>query len=214
MASHNKGVVEGIGINDALYKVKIIVDDKLEWICPYYRVWQSMLTRCYNAKSQNRSSGSVYIDCSVCDEWHLFSNFKSWMEQQDWEGKQLDKDLLKGDANLYSPETCCFIPRSINIFLTVNKNKKTNFPIGVTLKDNINKRRKIYSAKIACMKKNKSLGVYMTPMEAHIAWQKYKLKQTLTLINSDFSSKILKGLCRVYLKLQDEIRNQKETKSL
>lgn len=35
------------------------------------------------------------------------------MDQQDWKGKHLDKDLL-GDTYEYSPEKCCFISKRLN----------------------------------------------------------------------------------------------------
>lgn len=30
----------------------------------------------------------------MADEWNTFSNFKNWMEKQNWEDKQLDKDII------------------------------------------------------------------------------------------------------------------------
>lgn len=39
------------------------------------------------------------------------------MEQQDHEGKVLDKDLV-GDSTIYSPSTCCFIYQKTNMFLS------------------------------------------------------------------------------------------------
>lgn len=108
-----KATVCGVGINDSDYVVQKKetikgIDGKrkqrLVWICPYYRAWQSMLVRAYSKSYHKRRP--TYIGCSVSEEWKTFSNFKSWMEGQVWEGKQLDKDLLVEGNKVYSEETC------------------------------------------------------------------------------------------------------------
>jgi len=79
---------------------------------PQYKRWVSMLQRCYTPHVNQ----TTYDDCYVCDEWAYLSNFSAWMGEQDWEGKQLDKDLL-GDTYKYSPENCCFISRELNCLI-------------------------------------------------------------------------------------------------
>lgn len=107
-------LVCGVGINDADYPVRIrshIKQDGTfldEWRCPFYTKWQKMLSRCYGKYNKSQKFNS-YDQVEVCQEWLRFSNFKSWMEKQDWESKELDKDLLSGESKIYSPETCCFI---------------------------------------------------------------------------------------------------------
>ena len=116
-------LVCGVGINDADYKVELKrvvgrVNGKpireIDWICPFYYKWRNMLVRGYSRKLKDRHK--TYEECYVCEEWLRFSNFKAWMEQQDWEGKQLDKDLLVIGNKLYSPSTCCFVSRQVNSF--------------------------------------------------------------------------------------------------
>ena len=94
-------LVFGVGINDADYVVQKFetigyVDGKQErklvWACPYYRAWKNMLARCYYHKVQGNRP--TYSGCIVSEEWLRFSNFRRWMANQDFEGKQLDKDLL------------------------------------------------------------------------------------------------------------------------
>ena len=105
-------LVHGVGINDADYAVANYetigcVDGKQKqkrvWLCPYYQAWTSMLERCYSAKWHERNP--TYKNCTVSDEWLTFSNFKAWMEKQDFEGKQFDKDLLVQVIRFYSAET-------------------------------------------------------------------------------------------------------------
>lgn len=101
--------VQGVGIMDADYIVDVREywvengkrKSRLVWSCPFHRKWSDMLVRCYSPKRlEYRQS---YAGCYVCDEWLTFSNFKSWMEKQDWEGKHLDKDLLQTGSKVYSP---------------------------------------------------------------------------------------------------------------
>ena len=76
-----------------------------------------------------------YKDITCCQEWLIFSNFKSWMKQQDWEGKQLDKDLLIYQNKIYSPETCVFVDRKINQFLVKSNNSRGKYPLGVSYRN-------------------------------------------------------------------------------
>ena len=72
--------------------------------------WLSLLERCYGAKK----TGAL-----VCDEWHDYSNFKKWYLKNKPldDAFELDKDLLSKERKIYSPETCCFLPTSINTTL-------------------------------------------------------------------------------------------------
>ena len=101
-----------------------------------------MLERSYSEKFKEKHP--TYKDVTCCEEWLTFSNFKSWMEQQDWEGKDLDKDLLVYQNKIYSPETCCFLSHKINTFLTTSAKIRGDQPIGVYW----HKRDKCYISKI------------------------------------------------------------------
>lgn len=109
-ANNRSPLILGVGINDADYQTHAN-----GIICPYFKVWKSMISRAKCAKTKQRQP--AYEGASISNEWLTFSNFKSWMEKQDWEGKDLDKDLL-GDDKMYSEQTCMFIPRYVNSFLT------------------------------------------------------------------------------------------------
>lgn len=121
MRKRNK-LVHGVGVNDANYPVvnysstNKITGKPTQTICIFYNTWKAMLERCYSESLKRRRPS--YIGCTVCEEWLLFSNFKVWMETQDWKGNQLDKDLLIEHNKVYSPETCLFLSREVNSFLT------------------------------------------------------------------------------------------------
>lgn len=176
---------------------------KTIWRCPYYSRWTSMLTRCFSKKYKTKHG--AYKDVTCCEEWLTFSNFKRWMEQQDWENKQLDKDLLVYQNKVYSPETCCFIPQSLNKFMTKNNVCRGELPIGVDyLKD-----RKTYRSQCrdGLGNSSRTLGYFLTPHEAHREWQKFKYKLAISYINSVEDPLIKQGLLRVAAKIKFDYDN-------
>jgi hypothetical protein len=129
-----------------------------------------MLKRCYSEKELVKRPS--YSDCYVCEEWLTFSNFKKWMEAQDFHGKQLDKDILLLGNKIYSPETCCFVTQRVNSFVISRRAKISDLPIGVCL----HKRIKKYSATCNNFLASKidHIGYYDNPEDAHCAWRKRK----------------------------------------
>ena len=109
----------GEGINDADYEVtkfKTIGSDGKRirlWVCPFYEKWMNLMRR--TARGGCRKRG-CYESVEICEDWLRFSSFKKWMEQQNWQGRSLDKDLI-GTGELYSPDTCCFISDGLNTAL-------------------------------------------------------------------------------------------------
>lgn len=127
-----RGKIHGVGINDVDYNVVVskTINGKSEhvWMCPYYKRWKDMIKRCYS-KAFHKSR-PTYKDVNVCEEWKTFSNFRAWMENQDWEGKQLDKDIF-GNGKIYSPESCIFITLSLNVFVEWTTSSR-DLPRGVS----------------------------------------------------------------------------------
>ena len=114
----------GVGVNDSTIRVR---NGKI--LLPAYSLWYSMISRCYSPKMHKHSS--TYIGCSVCEEWHLYSNFEKWYNENYIEGCHLDKDILVKGNKCYSPETCSFVPREINNLIENVRNKRGNTPMGV-----------------------------------------------------------------------------------
>lgn len=169
MRERMKNKVYGIGINDADYCVIKTINGRVTFSCPYYRKWTAMLKRVKSRVSLK--SRPTYEDVKVCEEWLMFSNFKAWMEQQDWEGKHLDKDLL-GDGKLYSPDTCCFLTHGLNNFLCDAKANRGDYPVGVSY-HGLKGLFRAYCNDPETTK-TKHLGYYNTPEEAHLAWKTFK----------------------------------------
>lgn len=156
-------LVWGIGINDAAYVVKPTVEGK-RVICPYYRVWRSMIERCYSSKFQ--TIHPTYVACTVSKDWLTFSNFKSWMVSQDWEGMQLDKDLLVPGNKIYSHSTCMFVTRESSGLIMGPSNSSSNNPRGV----HYSKSRKRYKATLSKYGRSQHLGYFDTSEEAREAY--------------------------------------------
>lgn len=156
----NRSLFYGVGINDASYSVYLKINNT-RYTCPYYIVWCNMLRRCYGKSTQ--LINPTYLGCTVSEEWHTFSNFKLWMQQQDWKNKQLDKDLLIRGSKIYSSKTCMFVSQEINKLISDKTNSKGIYPKGVCF----NKRLGTYQAQ--CCKNGKPiiLGQYTSVEEAH-----------------------------------------------
>jgi hypothetical protein len=106
-----RGLVYGVGVNDAWYQVTIRVSG-VKYRCPYYHSWTRMLERCYSEK--RAVTNPSYNDCTVADEWLIFSNFRSWMVRQNWKGMELDKDIKVPRSRIYSKDTCMFVTKTEN----------------------------------------------------------------------------------------------------
>ena len=79
-----------------------------------YRLWHSMMQRCYY---EHENISKSYKDKYVSPKWHCFQDFALWCRSQPtfyYKGWDLDKDLLKIGNKEYSPENCCFIPKTLN----------------------------------------------------------------------------------------------------
>jgi len=159
----------GVGFNDAEYITSKSVNGKMT-SCPFYRKWIDMMVRCYSYKYQKGKPS--YIGCRVDKEWLYFSNFKSWMIKQDWQDKELDKDILSQGNKIYSPENCIFVTSKINSLLKNVRRGLGSFPIGVTYDKNSKK----YLSRCSSNGKSEYLGLFNTPKEAHEAYKKFKYK--------------------------------------
>ena len=172
----------GIAINDSDYLTEISVDGK-RVICPIFRVWCNMIRRCYDASLQERNKS--YNGCSVSNDWLIFSRFKSWMIKQDYEGKQLDKDIAKNGNKVYGADSCVFVTREINNFLRSNKASRNGTSVGVSL----TKGR--YTAFCNTAGRRVHLGAFSSNAEAHAAYLEFKSKYVLKIASKQ--SQPLKG---------------------
>ena len=179
-------LVFGVGINDAEYHtqkhIQVNGRNVLVWRCPFYETWYQMLRRCYSKiLHQKRPS---YRDCQTCDEWLLFSNFKKWMETQDWRGKHLDKDLLVEGNKVYSPETSLFVDAIVNTFIIDRSLDRGDYMLGVHL----DKRSGKFAARCnnPFTGKREWLGRFTDELEGHLAWKARKHELACQLADSKY----------------------------
>ena len=189
-----KGLICGVGVNNADYVTQPKIDGKCV-SCPIYQRWVSMIKRCYSIKSKLHRP--TYIDCYVCDEWLVFSNFKAWMDKQDWQGKELDKDLLVSGNKVYSPDTCVFVDKNTNMFANDHGSSRGNWPIGV----HFHCKRKKFIAQCSNFftKKRENLGYFDCPNAAHMAWKKRKHELALKLADIQPDQRVADALRVRYL---------------
>lgn len=168
-----------------------------------YRIWKSMLTRCYDPEFHKRKS--TYKDCKVEDYLLNFQHMGEWIENNYYEipGEImcLDKDILYKGNEIYSRDTCIFVPQRINTLFTKSNKNRGDCPIGVRLNSlgnyqvycNNGYNKKIY------------LGTYSTKEEAFQVYKNYKENLIKRTIN-EYKGKIPEPH---YSKLREAMYNYK-----
>lgn len=189
-------LIYDVGINDADYITSQKINGKIVR-CPYYRKWCNMMKRCYSIGFHKKQP--TYKGCSVCDQWLIFSNFKDWMESQNWEGMHLDKDIINTGNKVYSSETCLFVTQEINKLLEDSAAIRGLLSLGV---DYFASRDK-FRASCSVNGKFKFLGYFDLEEDASEAYKHFKsnlimsvalqqdepLKSYLIRISSEINSK-------------------------
>lgn len=159
-----KKLLYGKGVNDSDEFVREC--GKIDQI---YCHWANMMCRCFSIKYAKRRT--LCDGCDVCEEWMIFSNFKRWCKSSESgyvDGYCLDKDILVSNNKIYSPETCCFVPKEINTIINKQKRQRGSLPIGVTKYNNR------YLSQISKHKKRIFLGYFDTPEDAFLAYKREK----------------------------------------
>lgn len=182
--------VHGFGVNDADYMVKPFGPDGKRLYCPFYKTWVAMLERAYSPKCHAKRP--TYIGVTVCEEWRSFMAFRAWMMEQDWENKHLDKDIIVPGNKVYSPDTCAFVTREVNNLLTDHAARRGDWPIGVSW----HRQRNKFQSRINENKKERSLGLFHSPHEAHLAWRKEKVRIVREAAEKCDDPRVAAGLLR------------------
>ena len=196
-------LVWGVGVNDLGYRVHVMEDvtknggkriQKSVFICKYYTAWRNMLERCYSKKYLE--SYKSYIGTRVCNEWLYATAFKKWMEQQDWSGKCLDKDIIVPGSKLYSPDTCAFVLNATNLFVTASDASRGDYPVGVHLCKRTGKYRA--QCRNPFTGKRENLRLFSTPEEAHEAWRKRKHELAQLVAATESDPRVVEALKKRY----------------
>jgi hypothetical protein len=181
----SKILVYGHGVNDVNYAIRPRVDGK-QVRCPFYATWSGMLMRAYSPGLH--AQRPTYAEVTVCEEWLYFSKFKKWMEAQPWEGRHLDKDIVRPGNTEYSPDTCRFVTPYTNSLLSDSVPGRGAHPRGVTKRDGR------YIATCSDHGRNRHLGRYATANEAYQAYATFKISLILRAADTQSDAAVAKGL--------------------
>jgi len=167
---------------------------KVIWTCPYYSAWTGIIQRSFSRTLKERFP--TYKDVTCCDEWKYLSNFKRWMEQQEWEGKHLDKDILFPANKMYAPDFCVFVNPITNTFLTASDASRGEWPLGVSRDKNSGR------FKAGCRHpfgmKPTYIAYFDTPEEAHEAWRKRKHEYAQLVAELETDPRVVEALKKRY----------------
>lgn len=105
--------------------------------------WNDLMRRITQNRGDSRTS--TWGTCECSDEFKNFSKFVDWMHKlQNYndlvefcnltgERYCIDKDILFKGNKIYSSETCCLVPNSINELFSFSNLRRGNYPLGVKL---------------------------------------------------------------------------------
>lgn len=144
-----------------------------------YDTWHHMLQRCYDKKWHEKYP--TYKDCSANEEWYNFQNFAEWDNDNFYivEGQRmcLDKDILVKHNKIYSPDTCIYVPQTINKLFTKNDKNRGESVIGTSPLEN--GKYQVHCSLInpkTGKSKYEHLGCYETQEKAFKIYKYYKEK--------------------------------------
>lgn len=166
-----------------------------------HRTWRNMHRRCYDPKLHEKQP--TYENCTVCKEWNNYQEFAKWDNENYYEIENekmdLDKDILCKGNKIYSPETCVYVPHSINVLFTKRDNERGEFPIGVSKHGN-----KFRANLSKGNGKRIALGTYDTVEEAFLAYKQAK-EQYIKEVAEEYKDKIPHRLYEALMNYEVEI---------
>lgn len=178
------------------------------WDLPVVRqaakyTWKLMKSRCERQKGMKASS--------LCTEWQDFEGHYTWYRDNyyglEQEKTVIDKDLRGNGKRIYSPETCCFLPKSLNDLIGDSR-----FYVDVTSVENAEGRHRYSVVKVYRSRWEKSLTSKMYKQYRSIDEIKQEIKEAylkvLMLKLSRYSGSIP---WEQYEKLGDYIREHEPT---
>lgn len=187
---HENNKLYGVGITDIAGCIK----GKRDYL---YRVWESMITRCYSEKYQQLYP--TYREVCVCERWQTYSLFKEDLEKTTCfdklgVGYHLDKDLIKQGNKVYSPEFCAIVPEVMNLSVVKPSKLGNDLPTGV----HFCKRERKYVAQVHRGNGQEGLGYFETLEQAHTAYIKAK-RRYLSHLSTEYRGIVDDKVCDALL---------------
>ena len=186
-------LIYGVGINDVM-----IPEFSESKTC---RVWRGILRRS-GKRDPNMHNYEAYKDCTCDPRWFKLSAFKEWIEQwDDFENKEVDKDILIPGNLHYGPDTCLMVRSIVNSWFKPTDESKSDLPRGVCWNTNYKKGKspKPYRAQISPLQvidgevkvgKRTGLGHFLTVKDASDAFQKARQESLQILIDTETDIKV------------------------
>ena len=174
-----------------------------------YNTWSNMLQRCYDPKYQEKHI--TYKGCNASEEFHNFQNFGEWDSENYYkiEGERmcLDKDILVKRNKVYSPDTCIYVPKTINLLFTKCDKLRGKSVIGTTFRKNGKYKTwcNIFNPKTG-KSKREYLGVYATEVEAFEVYKCYKernIKEVADYFKKEIPSELYDAMYNYEVEITD-----------
>ena len=167
-----------------------------------HKTWHAMHIRCYDPKYHEKRP--TYENCTVCEEWNNYQVYAKWHNENYYEvGNEkmaLDKDILCKGNKVYSPDTCIFVPNSINVLFTKSDETRGEYPIGVSKHGNK------FRARLNKGDERIHLGIYSTVEEAFLAYKQAK-EQYIKEVAEEYKDKIPHRLYEAMINYEVEIND-------
>ena len=164
-----------------------------------FQLWKNMLKRCYSEVSFKKSPS--YEQCLTSETFNDYQQFKTWCNSQLGSGNtgwELDKDILVKGNKIYSEDTCCFVPKEINLLLVKHDKGRGDYLLGV----DYHKNRKQFRARCS----DKHLGWFNTELEAFYAYKEAKetyIKEVANKWKDQIDPKVYEALMKYEVEITD-----------
>jgi hypothetical protein len=112
------------------------------------------------------------------------------MKAQDWEGKEIDKDIINPGNKIYSPDNCRFVTKKLNMLINDSAASRGDHPQGVSFDNKAGK----FRANVSGKNTNQHIGYYDTSELARDAYVKVKAKLILQAASDQTDPLIANGL--------------------
>ena len=179
--------------------------------------WSGLCARC-RVDGIHQTRNPTYI--GVTNGFKDFQEFAEWCQTQygymnkEGNGKfwSLDKDLKIFGNKEYTSTACIFVPSRINGILINKAAKRGNWPVGVSWSK---RELKFQSTCSQGKSRNKNLGIFSCPLEAHKAWQRYKMQYIRKICVDDKEISAHTDLVQILLaqaqRIEGDLRSHRET---
>lgn len=121
----------------------------------------------------------------VCDEWLDYKKFADWAESHYFPNAHLDKDILGNNSRVYSPKTCAFVSKELNLFYKDGEWLTRNLPRRIRLNGHLR-----FQAKIG----RTVIGTYLTKKSAIAARKKFILDKLMDFATTEPDDRVCAAL--------------------